>query len=131
MNLKKPKFWDQKKPNTLAYLLLPVSILLRLIESLKISSKFIKHCIFQNVQSKLVQLKPGKVRFKFGHNGQVSEFTKKAQRSLYIAGVNQNWKIEKIDSEKFTKDLLIKKASGSKHYTMEFVYTGNQSYVTQ
>ena len=42
MNLKKPKFWDQKKPNTLAYLLLPVSILLRLIESLKIRSKFIK-----------------------------------------------------------------------------------------
>ena len=42
MNLKKPKFWDQKKPNTLAYLLLPVSILLRLIKSLKISSKFIK-----------------------------------------------------------------------------------------
>ena len=42
MNLKKPKFWDQKKPNTLAYLLLPVSIILRLIESLKIRSKFIK-----------------------------------------------------------------------------------------
>ena len=42
MNLKKPKFWDQKKPNTLAYLLLPVSILLRLIESIKIRSKFIK-----------------------------------------------------------------------------------------
>ena len=42
MNLKKPKFWDQKKPNTLAYLLLPVSILLRLIKSLKIRSKFIK-----------------------------------------------------------------------------------------
>ena len=42
MNLKKPKFWDQKKPNTLAYLLLPVSILLRLIESFKIRSKFIK-----------------------------------------------------------------------------------------
>ena len=31
-----------KKPNTLAYLLLPVSILLRLIKSLKIRSKFIK-----------------------------------------------------------------------------------------
>ena len=42
MNLKKPKFWDQKKPNTLAYLLLPVSIILRLIKSLKIRSKFIK-----------------------------------------------------------------------------------------
>ena len=42
MNLNKPKFWDQKKPNTLAYLLLPVSILLRLIKSLKIRSKFTK-----------------------------------------------------------------------------------------
>ena len=42
MNLKKPKFWDQKKPNTLAYLLLPVSIILRLIDSLKIKSKIIK-----------------------------------------------------------------------------------------
>ena len=31
MTLKKPKFWDDKKPNTLAYLLLPISYLLRLI----------------------------------------------------------------------------------------------------
>tara|TARA_B110000008_G_scaffold241437_1_gene249295 strand:+ start:291 stop:1235 length:945 start_codon:yes stop_codon:yes gene_type:complete len=39
MNLKKPKFWDQKKPNALAYLLLPVSSLLQLLKLLKIKTK--------------------------------------------------------------------------------------------
>ena len=39
MNLKKPKFWDYKKPNTFAYLLLPISYLLRLIKLLRIKSK--------------------------------------------------------------------------------------------
>ena len=39
MNLKKPKFWDQKKPNTLAYLLLPVSSLLQLLKLFKIKTK--------------------------------------------------------------------------------------------
>ena len=42
MNLKKPKFWDYKKPNTFAYLLLPISYLLRLIELFKIKSKIKK-----------------------------------------------------------------------------------------
>ena len=39
MNLKKPKFWDYKKPNTLAYLLLPISYLLKIIRLFKIKSK--------------------------------------------------------------------------------------------
>ena len=39
MNFKKPKFWDYKKPNTLAYLLLPISYLLKLIRLFKIKSK--------------------------------------------------------------------------------------------
>ena len=30
MNLKKPKFWDFKKPNYLAYLLLPLTILIKI-----------------------------------------------------------------------------------------------------
>ena len=30
MNLKKPKFWDYKKPNIIAYLLLPISILIQI-----------------------------------------------------------------------------------------------------
>ena len=39
MNFKKPKFWDYKKPNTLAYLLLPISYLLKSIRLVKIKSK--------------------------------------------------------------------------------------------
>ena len=39
MNLKKPKFWDQKKPNIYAYLLLPIALLIKLVKLLKIKSK--------------------------------------------------------------------------------------------
>jgi len=35
--------------------------------------------------------------------------------------MNQDCKIVKIDSEKLTKELLMKKACGAKDYTMEFV----------
>ena len=35
MNLKKPKFWDAKNPNIYAYLLLPLSFLIRLFGSFK------------------------------------------------------------------------------------------------
>ena len=43
MNLKKPKFWDEKNPNIFAYLLQPVSLLIRLFayfNSKKKSKKF-------------------------------------------------------------------------------------------
>ena len=36
MNLKKPKFWDYKKPNIYAYLLLPITILMNLLNFFKI-----------------------------------------------------------------------------------------------
>ena len=39
MNLKKPKFWDQKKPNIFAYLLLPVSYLFQLPKLFKIKTQ--------------------------------------------------------------------------------------------
>ena len=39
MNLKKPKFWDQKKPNILAYLLLPVSYLFQILKLFKIETQ--------------------------------------------------------------------------------------------
>ena len=39
MNLKKPKFWDYKQPNIYAYLLLPLSFLLKILKLLKIKSK--------------------------------------------------------------------------------------------
>lgn len=42
MNLKKPKFWDFKKPSTLAYLLLPISYLFKLIRLFKFKSKIKK-----------------------------------------------------------------------------------------
>jgi tetraacyldisaccharide 4'-kinase len=35
MNLKKPKFWDYKKPNLFAYLLLPIAFLLKIIITIK------------------------------------------------------------------------------------------------
>ena len=42
MNLKKPKFWDFKKRSTLAYLLLPISYLFKLIRLFKLESKIKK-----------------------------------------------------------------------------------------
>ena len=39
MNLKKPKFWDYKKPNIFAYLLLPLALLLKTLKLLKFKSK--------------------------------------------------------------------------------------------
>ena len=39
MNLNKPKFWNQKRPNILAYLLLPISSLLQFLKLFKIKSK--------------------------------------------------------------------------------------------
>ena len=39
MNLKKPKFWDQKKPNIIAYLLLPLSLLLDLLKLIRLNKK--------------------------------------------------------------------------------------------
>ena len=40
MKLKKPKFWDYKKPSFLSYLLLPFSITLGLIAKIKSKPKF-------------------------------------------------------------------------------------------
>ena len=42
MKLKKPKFWDYKRPNLVAYLLFPLSLILRLLKSLKIETKLQK-----------------------------------------------------------------------------------------
>ena len=39
MNLKKPKFWDYNKPNLFSYFLLPFSILLNFIQSIRKRSK--------------------------------------------------------------------------------------------
>ena len=42
MNLKKPKFWDYKKPNLFAYFLLPIAIIIQLIKSIMVNSKIEK-----------------------------------------------------------------------------------------
>ena len=39
MKLKKPKFWDYKKPNVYAYLLYPLSFLIKVINQIKINPK--------------------------------------------------------------------------------------------
>ena len=39
MNLKKPKFWDYKKPNIYAYCLLPIAYLLQILNSFKLLKK--------------------------------------------------------------------------------------------
>ena len=40
MKLKKPKFWDYKKPHLYSYLLLPFSIILSLISNIRSKPKF-------------------------------------------------------------------------------------------
>ena len=39
MNLKKPKFWDYKKPNIYAYLLYPLAILIKIFSYIKKNSR--------------------------------------------------------------------------------------------
>ena len=39
MNLKKPSFWDQKRPNLLAYLLLPIALIIKIFSYLKKTPK--------------------------------------------------------------------------------------------
>ena len=39
MNLKKPKFWDFKKPNIYAYILLPIAVILQSLKLFKNKSK--------------------------------------------------------------------------------------------
>jgi tetraacyldisaccharide 4'-kinase len=39
MKLKKPKFWDYKKPHLYSYLLLPLSIILSLLSKIRVKSK--------------------------------------------------------------------------------------------
>jgi len=38
MNLKKPKFWDYKKPNILSYILYPIAFLFQIFKSIKIKT---------------------------------------------------------------------------------------------
>ena len=42
MNLKKPKFWDYKKPNIYAYLLLPIAFTIKILKTINLKSKIKK-----------------------------------------------------------------------------------------
>ena len=39
MNLNKPKFWDYKSPNIIAYLLYPIALILRFLNFILIKNK--------------------------------------------------------------------------------------------
>ena len=39
MNLNKPKFWDYKTPNIIAYLLYPIALILRFLNFILIKNK--------------------------------------------------------------------------------------------
>ena len=52
MKLKKPKFWDYKKPNVVAYLLLPFSLVLLIFNFFK--ELFKKKFIEENIQIKTI-----------------------------------------------------------------------------
>ena len=39
MNIKKPKFWDYKKPNLYSYLLFPITLIIKIFNFLKIVPK--------------------------------------------------------------------------------------------
>ena len=41
MNMKKPKFWDYKKPNIYAYILYPITFLIKIINFFKIKLKLV------------------------------------------------------------------------------------------
>jgi tetraacyldisaccharide 4'-kinase len=45
MNIKKPKFWDYKKPNIWAYILQPIALFLNIINSIKIKPRVKNHKI--------------------------------------------------------------------------------------
>ncbi len=83
MNFKKPKFWDKKKPNIYAYLLLPFALLIKLLVSFKVAPK--------NKKSKIKTICVG--NFYIGGTGKTS---------LSI-------KINKILNERNVKSCFIKK----------------------
>ena len=39
MKLKKPKFWDYKKPNIYAYLLFPITLLIKIVNKINVKIK--------------------------------------------------------------------------------------------
>ncbi|WP_440656083.1 tetraacyldisaccharide 4'-kinase [Candidatus Pelagibacter sp. HIMB1509] len=98
MNLKKPKFWDYKKPNLLAYLLLPISYLIRIFNYF--NSKIAKK---NNLKIKTVCVG----NFYLGGTGKTSLSIKinkiLKQRQIRTCFIKKKYK-DQIDEQKILKN---------------------------
>ena len=67
-----------------------------------------------------MELKPGYIGIKWCfHDGKIVDILDDAQKTLHAAEICYGSKIIKIDSEDFSKELLISKQQGSKNYKIE------------
>ena len=148
MKLKKPKFWDYKKPNLYSYLLLPFSIILKLISKLKSKPKLtnpkIKTICVGNIYiggtgktslalkiKEILEQKNIKVCFiKKDHSDQVDEqrllgkngqlFTSKKRIAALEEAISQGYKIAIFDDG--LQDASIK-------YDLEIVCFNNLNWI--
>ena len=148
MKLKKPKFWDYKKPNLYSYLLLPFSIILKLISKLKSKPKLtnpkIKTICIGNIYiggtgktslalkiKEILEQKNIKVCFiKKDHSDQVDEqrllgkngqlFTSKKRTAALKEAISQGYKIAIFDDG--LQDASIK-------YDLEIVCFNNLNWI--
>ena len=148
MKLKKPKFWDYKKPNLYSYLLLPFSIILKLISKLKSKPKLtnpkIKTICIGNIYiggtgktslalkiKEILEQKNIKVCFiKKDHSDQVDEqrllgkngqlFTSKERITALEEAISQGYKIAIFDDG--LQDTSIK-------YDLEIVCFNNLNWI--
>ena len=148
MKLKKPKFWDYKKPNLYSYLLLPFSIILKLISKLKSKPKLtnpkIKTICVGNIYiggtgktslalkiKEILEQKNIKVCFiKKDHSDQVDEqrllgkngqlFTSKKRIAALEEAISQGYKIAIFDDG--LQDTSIK-------YDLEIVCFNNLNWI--
>ena len=148
MKLKKPKFWDYKKPNLYSYLLLPFSIILKLISKLKSKPKLtnpkIKTICVGNIYiggtgktslalkiKEILEQKNIKVCFiKKDHSDQVDEqrllgkngqlFTSKERITALEEAISQGYKIAIFDDG--LQDTSIK-------YDLEIVCFNNLNWI--
>ena len=148
MKLKKPKFWDYKKPNLYSYLLLPFSIILKLISKLKSKPKLtnpkIKTICIGNIYiggtgktslalkiKEILEQKNIKVCFiKKDHSDQVDEqrllgkngqlFTSKERITALEEAISQGYKIAIFDDG--LQDASIK-------YDLEIVCFNNLNWI--
>ena len=148
MKLKKPKFWDYKKPNLYSYLLLPFSIILKLISKLKSKPKLtnpkIKTICVGNIYiggtgktslalkiKEILEQKNIKVCFiKKDHSDQVDEqrllgkngqlFTSKERITALEEAISQGYKIAIFDDG--LQDASIK-------YDLEIVCFNNLNWI--